>query len=157
MASDGQHQIEQLQFKFVSPPENEPCPACGQHAVIIKMAQKVRPQRVLDVPNLKPGQTGVQGQLIGVAMWKLCLWCLWREYRAPSKDDNRWRLRATAGPGASPPPARQEAGGAAAIPLKGGAVVNVDSIDMGEPGETKIPSAEWLANEGLGEAWTPRP
>ena len=150
-SNDGRKQLEPMRFQFVSPPDTEPCPACGQQAVIMKMQQKLRPQSVLDVPQLKPGQTAVQTQAVGVAMWKLCLWCLWREYRSPSTEDNRWRLRATAGPGASMEPDRQHPGGAAALGLKN------SIIEMGEAGETKIPSAEWLANEGLGEAWAPRP
>lgn len=125
------------------------CPACGQHAVIMRQNYLISPRGIAVVgeapEKVEPLET-----------YKLCLWCLGREIRAPSKGEKRWTLRATAGPGASPEPARQAPGGRAGFPsLQSNLDSYHTSIDMGVGEHAEIPSPEWLAEEGYGETWNP--
>ena len=123
--------------------ESSPCPACGQYALIARQNYLMSTRASVTLPS-----GAEQLPMAAIDMFWLCLWCLYREFRAPSKGEKRWTLRATAGPGADRSPVRQEPGGAAAI--------GTEALDMAAGmQQASIPSPEYLANEGLGDVWEP--
>lgn len=88
----------------------EPCPDCGEHAVVVSMWFEVLgvPRVSLAMPvlgaNTPPPEPQVQAR--AYEAFALCFWCGRRERRGYNADDNKWQVeevRDGAGNGAGSP------------------------------------------------------